>query len=137
MLKQEVEPIATCVVRELTGETNLRDDDDAEVSPNSCYGRFCLGRGWRVTSTNNETILKSAKLYVFFDNCVGQNKKNYVLWLVPYLVEAGYFKTVNFNFLVVGHTKNACDRRFNNVKRIYNKSDIFSFDMCVDICNKS
>jgi hypothetical protein len=64
MLKQEAEPIATCVVRELTGETNLRDDDDADylppsVSKRSCYGRFCLGRGWRVTSTNNGTILKS------------------------------------------------------------------------------
>jgi hypothetical protein len=77
------------------------------------------------------------ELNIFFDNCTGQNKNNYVLWLVPYLVEAGYFTTVNFNFLVVGHTKNACDRRFNNVKRIYNKSNVYSFDMCVDICNKS
>jgi hypothetical protein len=56
---------------------------------------------------------------------------------VPYLVEAGYFKAVNFIFLVVGHTKNACDRRFNNVKQMYNKSNVYSFDMCVEICNKS
>jgi hypothetical protein len=81
--------------------------------------------------------ITGGELNVFFDNCTGQNKNNYVLWLVPYLVEAGYFKTVNFNFLVVGHTKNPCDRRFNNVKRIYNKSNIYSVEMCLDICNKS
>jgi hypothetical protein len=60
MLKQESGPIATGVVRELTGETNLRDADDADYLPRSvfkrsCYGRFCLERGWRVTSTNNGT----------------------------------------------------------------------------------
>jgi hypothetical protein len=81
--------------------------------------------------------ITGGELTIFFDNCSGQNKNNYVLWLVPYLVEAGYFATVNFIFLVVGHTKNACDRRFNDVKRIYNKSNIYTFDMCVEICNKS
>jgi hypothetical protein len=90
-----------------------------------------------IQEDDNGQPITGGELNVFFDNCTGQNKNSYVLWLVPYLVEAGFFKTVNFNFLVVGHTKNACDRRFNNVKRIYNKSDIFSFGMCVDICNES
>jgi hypothetical protein len=85
---------------------------------------------------DNKPIM-GGELNIFFDNCSGQNKNNNVLWLVPYLVEAGYFKTVNFNFLVDGHTKNACYRRFNNVKHLYNKSNIYSFDMCVDVCNTS
>ena len=36
-----------------------------------------------------------------------------------YLVEAGYFKTVNFVFYIVGHTKNAADRWFNILKKQY------------------
>jgi hypothetical protein len=86
---------------------------------------------------DNGNPLPGGELNIIFDNCSGQNKNNYVLWLVPYLVEAGYFKTVNFIFLVVGHTKNACDRRFNNVKQVYNKSNVYSFDMCVEIADKS
>jgi hypothetical protein len=63
-LKQEAEPIATGVVRESTGETNLRDADDADylppsVSRRSCYGHFCLERGWRVSSSNKGTIQKT------------------------------------------------------------------------------
>jgi hypothetical protein len=66
---------------------------------------------------------RGKELNVVFDNCPGQNKNHHVLWLVPYLVEMGYFETVNFIFLVVGHTKNAADRRFNNLKMIYRKSN--------------
>ena len=51
---------------------------------------------------------------VVFDNCSGQNKNNMVIRLVPYLIELGYFKKVNFIFLVVGHTKNAADRLFKS-----------------------
>lgn len=52
-----------------------------------------------------------------FDICPGQNKNNYVLWLVPYLVEGGYFWSVCFTFFIVGHTKNVAEHRFNDLKR--------------------
>jgi hypothetical protein len=32
------------------------------------------------------------ELNVVFDNCPGQNKNHHVLWLVPYLLEMGYFE---------------------------------------------
>ena len=38
------------------------------------------------------------ELTFIMDNCAGQNKNNMVLHLAAYLVEAGYFKTVNFVF---------------------------------------
>jgi hypothetical protein len=47
---------------------------------------------------------------IIMDNCGGQNKTNYVLLLAPFLVEMGFFRKVNMLFLVVGHTKNVCDR---------------------------
>jgi hypothetical protein len=80
---------------------------------------------------------RGKELNVVFDNCPGQNKNHHVLWLVPYLVEMGYFQAVNFIFLVVGHTKNAADRRFNNLKMIYRKSNVYTFNQLVEVCGKS
>jgi hypothetical protein len=77
------------------------------------------------------------ELNVVFDNCPGQNKNHHVLWLVPYLVEMGLFETVNFIFLVVGHTKNAADRRFNNLKMVYRKSNVYTFKQLLEVCGKS
>ena len=47
-------------------------------------------------------------------NSPGQNKNNTVLKLAMWLKEMHYFKRVRFVFLIVGHTKNACDRLFNS-----------------------
>jgi hypothetical protein len=49
----------------------------------------------------------------------------------------GYFDRVNMLFLVVGHTKNACDRRFNNLKIFYHNSQVFSLDDAVGCLSKS
>jgi hypothetical protein len=62
---------------------------------------------------------------IFFDNCSGQNKNNTVLKLMIWLCEMGYFKCVNFNFLIVGHTKNAADHLFNALQFQYRKENIF------------
>ncbi len=40
----------------------------------------------------------------------------------------GYFKSVQFIFLVVGHTKNAADRLFNLLKQEYRKQNLFTFE---------
>jgi hypothetical protein len=65
--------------------------------------------------------IRGKELNIVMDNCGGQNKNNHVILLAPYYVEVGYFETVNMNFLVVGHTKNVCDRRFNNLKKEYKR----------------
>ena len=68
------------------------------------------------------------ELNIIFNNCSGQNKNNTVLRLIPYLVELGYFKTVNFIFLVVGHNKNSADMLFNVLKTIYRHKDSRSME---------
>jgi len=68
------------------------------------------------------------KLNIIFDNCSGQNKNNTVWKLVMWLKEMRYFKRVSFVFLIVGHTKNACDRLFNSLKHEYSKKNIFTMD---------
>jgi hypothetical protein len=50
-----------------------------------------------------------------------------------YLVEAGYFETVNLIFLVRGHTKNPCDRMFNTLKKDYHRSNCYTFLMLTDM----
>eukprot|EP00536_Pseudo-nitzschia_multiseries_P016373 jgi/Psemu1/45970/gm1.45970_g len=68
------------------------------------------------------------ELTVLMDNCGGQNKNNHVLRLANLLVEAGYFKKVNFMFYVVGHTKNCADQLFNTMKRDYRNQNLYTFE---------
>ena len=68
------------------------------------------------------------KLNTIFDNCSGQNKNNTVLKLAMWLNKMRYFKRVSFIFLIVGHTKNACNCLFNSLKHEYHKKNIFTMD---------
>ena len=74
-------------------------------------------------------IDKDFHLNIIFDNCPGQNKNNIVLRLVPYFVETGMFKKVDFIFLIVGHTKNNADRLFNTMKKRYRVSNVYTMNM--------
>jgi hypothetical protein len=55
-LRKEASPIATRLVRESTGETTTRDDDDKtellgpDVTMRTCYSNFCLSKGVIVSS---------------------------------------------------------------------------------------
>jgi len=77
------------------------------------------------------------ELNIVFDNCSGQNKNNTVLRLAAWLMAMGYFKAVQFIFLVVGHTKNAADRLFNSLKHEYRKQNLFTFDELVTALDQS
>jgi hypothetical protein len=68
------------------------------------------------------------KLTVIIDNCGGQKNNNFVLRLSALFVELGFYDKVNFVFYIVGYTNNACDRWFNNLKRKYRKSNLYSYD---------
>ena len=57
--------------------------------------------------------------------------------LAPYLVKAGHFKKVSFVFFVAGHTKNDVDKRFNNLKCVYNKSNLYTMQQLVQTCNRN
>ena len=77
------------------------------------------------------------ELNIIFDNCGGQNKNNTVIRLAAWLSALGYFKVVNFIFLVVGHTKNVADRLFNCLKLEYPKQNLFTFQDMVEALNRS
>ena len=77
------------------------------------------------------------ELNIIFDNCEGQNKNNIVLSLAAWLMALGYFKRVNFIFLVVGHTKNAVDCLFNCLKLEYRKQNLITFQDMLEVLNRS
>ena len=77
------------------------------------------------------------ELNIFFNNCSGQNKNNTVIKLAGWLQAMGYFITVNFIFLVVGHTKNAADRLFNSLKKEYRKKNMFTMEVLCEALNAS
>jgi hypothetical protein len=65
-LEKEAEPIATRYVREVTGETTLRDADDSMLylpsffTQRNCYAKFCLEkRGTKISTTNKGTVVKT------------------------------------------------------------------------------
>jgi hypothetical protein len=72
-------------------------------------------------------------LTLIFDNCGGQNKNNTVLRMAPYLVEKGYFQKVKIIFYVRGHTKNACDRAFNQLKLRYHNQNIYTVPQAIKV----
>jgi len=77
------------------------------------------------------------QLSIILDNCGGQNKNNIVLRLALWLVECKYFKKVEIIFYVRGHTKNACDRLFNQLKKHYHKQQIFTMGQMVTALDSS
>jgi len=77
------------------------------------------------------------ELNIIFDNCSGQNKNNTVLKLAMWLKAMGYFKCVNFIFLIVGHTKNAADRLFNSLKHEYRKKNLYTMEELIESLNVS
>ncbi len=72
------------------------------------------------------------RLSIIMDNCRGQNKNKYVLRLALLLAELKYFLTVELIFYIRDHTKNACDRLFNQLKKRWHKRQVFTM---TQVCN--
>jgi hypothetical protein len=81
--------------------------------------------------TTDPAFSKVTKLCLQADNCVGQNKNQYVFkflgWLVVAAPHLGLpLKQVIINFPVAGHTKNLCDSAFGLIKRRLRSAQIFT-----------
>jgi hypothetical protein len=76
-------------------------------------------------------------LKITCDNAGGQNKNNTTLWFYLYLVIAGYYESIELNFMVPGHTKFKCDGSFGLIKRLYRKTTVDCVDHIVDVVKRS
>lgn len=73
------------------------------------------------------------RMIFVFDNCAGQNKNRMVLRYMQYLVDCCVFKEIEIVFLIAGHTKNICDRRFKDAKHNFHKRNVYSIADLVEI----
>jgi hypothetical protein len=76
-------------------------------------------------------------LKITCDNAGGQNKNNTTIWFYLYLIIAGYYESVELNFMVPGHTKFKCDGSFGLIKRLYRNTTVDSVDHVVEVVKRS
>jgi hypothetical protein len=72
---------------------------------------------------------------IIMDNFSGRKKNNHVFGLAAYLVEMKFFRNSDFVFYVRGHTKNACDRLFNQIQISFHKDQVHSYRVDLSILN--
>jgi hypothetical protein len=78
-----------------------------------------------------------ARLILVFDNCAGQKKNNNFLRLALYLVEARFFLEVEIIFYIRGHTKNSCDRMYNEMKTRFHKIQVMTHGKALTLLSSS
>ena len=76
------------------------------------------------------------EINLVFDNCSGQNKNRMVLRLLFFMVKLKMCCTARAIFLVRGHTKNDCDRMFNQMKKLYWRQNIYTPNDLIQALNK-
>jgi hypothetical protein len=108
--------------RELKGKKG--SNNVASLIIQYLHDKFCLRKG-----------CPGKKLTIAMGKCGGKNTNNVVLRLTPYLDEMGYFLTVEYVFYIRGHTKNACNHMFNQMKLKFHRRDIFSWGQLLETLN--
>jgi hypothetical protein len=71
------------------------------------------------------------------DNCAGQNKNNTTIRTLLLLIFGGCYDTIELHFMIAGHTKFSPDRSFGMIKKLYNKSTIYTKEQFVEVVKNS
>ena len=58
-------------------------------------------------------------VHLHADNCSGQNKNNYFIWYLAWRTILQLHESINYSFLIAGHTKFGPDRCFGMIKKAY------------------
>src|SRR3954452_11751188 len=101
-----------------------------------------LGKGSNSTLSlvfNGIKILNKGEkhLKITCDNAGEQNKNNTTLWFYIYLVIAGYYESIELNFMISGHTKFKCDGSFGLIKKLYRKTTVHYVNHVIDVIKRS
>lgn len=67
-------------------------------------------------------------LFIQLDNCVKENKNRYLFAFFNWLVEIGWFKSVQVSFLPVGHTHEDIDQMFSVMRNKIHKFSVHDLD---------
>ena len=63
--------------------------------------------------------LGEKQVHLYADNCSGQNKNNYFIWYLAWRTIMQLPESINYSFLIAGHTKFGPDHCFGMIKRAY------------------
>lgn len=81
--------------------------------------------------------LKEDECHLHCDNCVGQNKNNYVTGYLAWRVIRGKHQEIVLSFMRVGHTRCLVDGHFGLIKKIYRQSDTDTLQQMADVVERS
>ena len=76
-------------------------------------------------------------LFMHADNCVGQNKNNYVMMYLLWRVLTGRSTELTLSFMIAGHTKFSCDACFGLIKKVVKRTFISSLVDIAECVDKS
>lgn len=65
----------------------------------------------------NSGVTQKKHLLLWSDNCAGQNKNRMVIFVLVFLALHEVFETIEYNFLISGHSFMACDRDFALIEK--------------------
>ena len=81
--------------------------------------------------------LGETRAHLHADNCSGQNKNNYFIWYLAWRMILQLHESINYSFLIAGHTKFGPDRSFGIIKRAYKVNFISSLYEFADMVEAS
>ena len=81
--------------------------------------------------------LGETRVHLHADNCSGQNKNNYFIWYLAWRTILQLHESINYSFLIAGHTKFGPDRSFGIIKRAYKVNFISSLYEFADMVEAS
>ncbi|XP_022777507.1 uncharacterized protein LOC111318922 [Stylophora pistillata] len=81
--------------------------------------------------------LGETQAHLHADNCSGQNKNNYFIWYLAWRTILRLHDSINYSFLIAGHTKFGPDRCFGIIKRSYKVQFVSSLYEFADIVEGS
>lgn len=81
--------------------------------------------------------LGETRVHLHADNCSGQNKNNYFIWYLSWRTILKLHESVNYSFLIAGHTKFGPDPCFGLIKRAYKVNFVSSLYEFADMVDSS
>ena len=118
-------------------QINYLIDEDNSIGPN---GKKTHGPNSVISMLDHYLTkhgLQESKCHFHCDNCVGQNKNNFVIGYLAWRVITGKHQDVTLSFMRVGHTRCLVDGHFGLIKKIYRQCDTDTLTQVAEVVERS